>query len=230
MKRFYKDVTVGELDDGHAVLLDGRPIKTQGGERQVLPTAQLAEALAEEWRAQGEKIDPSSFRLRDHADYAIDQVKPDKVPTIAKLLSYAETDTLCYRADPGEALFRRQEEMWEPVLTRIEASEGIRFERISGIIHREQPRETLAGLERRLAELDAFTLAGLQAMTSLAASLCVGLSALEEAADPDALWSLANLEEDWQAEMWGKDAEAEARRELRARDFAEAFRFVRLAR
>ena len=230
MKRFYKDVTVGELDDGHAVLLDGRPIKTQGGERQVLPTAQLAEALAEEWREQGEKIDPSSFRLRDHADYAIDQVKPDKAPTIAKLLSYAETDTLCYRADPGEALFRRQEEMWEPVLTRIEASEGIRFERISGIIHREQPREPLAGLERRLAEPDAFTLAGLQAMTSLAASLCVGLSALEETAEADALWSLANLEEDWQAEMWGKDAEAEARRELRSRDFAEAFRFVRLAR
>ncbi len=230
MKRFYADVAVEPCEGGWRVLLDTRPMKTQLGAAQVVPSERLAEALAEEWRAQGEEIDPASFPLRDMADFAIDMVRPDRAGTIAKLLAFAETDTLCYRADPDEPLYRRQHEVWEPLVTALEAREGIRIERVSGIVHRPQTGETLAALRERLETMDDFTLAALQAMASLAASLCIGLAALEADADGVALWDAANLEELWQAELWGADKEAEARREQRKGEFLAAARFAELAK
>nr|WP_137676363.1 ATP12 family protein [Parerythrobacter lutipelagi] len=228
MKRFYQEATVGESDGGFHVLLDGKPVKTPGRAVQRVPTRSLAQALAAEWAAQGEKIDPHSFRFRDHADFAIDVVSTEREETIEKLVSYAETDTLCYRADPGEALFRRQAEAWEPLLTAVEAREGVRFERISGVIHRSQPKETLEALRRRLQPENAFTLGGLQAVVSLSASLCIGLAALEPDADAAALFEVSELEEAWQAELWGRDAEAEDRRAKRAADFGAAIEFLKL--
>lgn len=230
MKRFYRDVTVEPVGAGFRVLLDARPIKTQRGAAQLVPTAALGEALAQEWRDQGEEIDPARFVMRDMADYAIDIVRPDRADIAGKLLAFAETDTLCYRADPDEPLYRRQQEQWEPLVAALEAREGIALERVSGIVHRPQPEATLAALRTRLQELDDFTLAGLQTMTSLAASLCVGLDALEPGADAAALWDAASLEELWQAEQWGRDEQAEARRAKRRREFMAAFDFVRLAR
>jgi chaperone required for assembly of F1-ATPase len=230
VKRFYTAVATEPCTGGWRVTLDGRPIRTQGGAAQVVPNAALAEALAAEWHAQGEEIDPATFPYRDMADYAIDHVAADRAGMIDTLLAYAETDTLCYRADPDEPLYRRQREVWEPLLTAIETREGIRFERASGVIHRAQPPETLAKLRARLDALDAFTLAALQPLASLAASLGVALSALEPDADLGVLWHAASLEELWQAELWGHDEAAGARRERRGRDFAAAARFARLAR
>lgn len=230
MKRFYSTAEVEPCEGGFRVTLDGRPIRTQGGAAQVVPTAALAEALAAEWRAQGDEIDATAFACRDLADYAIDHVAADRTATIAGMIAYAETDTLCYRADPDEALYRRQREVWEPLLSAIEAREGVRFERASGVIHRAQPPETLAKLRERLEAFDAFTLAALQPMASLAASLAIALSALEPDADLGVLWHAASLEELWQAELWGHDEAADARRERRVRDFAAAALFARLAR
>ena len=160
MKRFWKDVSVEAADGGWRVTLDGRPIKTQaGGVPQVVPTRALAEALAAEWAAQGEEVDPKAFFLRDLADYAIDQVAPAKDAAVARLLPFAETDTLCYRADPDEPLFRRQQEAWEPLVAACEARHGVRLERVSGIVARPQPPETLERLREVLAENDPFTLA-----------------------------------------------------------------------
>ena len=229
MKRFYKDVAVEAAESGWRVTLDGRPIRTQGGAAQIVPTRALAEALADEWRAQGDAIDPKSFILRDLADYAIDRVAPDPTAATARLLPYADTDTLCYRADPEEPLYRRQHELWEPLLQAAEARHGVRLERISGVVHRPQRPETLSRLREVLAALDPFTLTALETLTSLAASLAIGLLALEPGADPDALFAAANCEQDWQAEQWGWDAQAEQGRELRRNAFAQATRFARLA-
>lgn len=226
MKRFWTDVSVEERDGGWRVLLDGRPIKTQSGAKQVVPTRSLAERLAGEWRAQGETVDPAGFPARDMADYAIDVVAPDREATAAKLLRYLETDTLCYRADPDEPLWKRQQEVWEPVVAALEASEGVRLERVSGIVHRPQRAETLAAIGERLAGLDSFQLAALEVMTSLAASLTVGLLALDPEADAEALWNAAELEEAWQAEHWGSDGEAEARRDRRRGAFIDAHAFA----
>jgi len=230
MKRFYKTVAVDPAEGHWRVTLDRRGIRTAGGRPQIVPTRALAEALAAEWAAQGEEIDPAGFVLRDMADYAIDVVAHDRDTVVDTLLPYAETDTLCYRGDAGEALHCRQVAVWEPMLTAAEHRFDIHFERVSGVIHRPQPAETLARLRAVLAAQDAFALAALHTLASLAASLVIALAAIAPDADARALWDAANLEEDWQARLWGRDAEAEARRARRFSSFAAAMRFAELAR
>lgn len=230
MKRFYKAVTVAVEGTGFRVMLDGRGLRTVGGLPQIVPTAPLAEALAAEWSGQGEEIDPGRFVFRDLADYAIDVVIPGKVAVVDELVPYAETDTLCYRAEPDEALGIRQRMVWDPLLCAAEARWDVRFVRVAGIMHRPQPEETLARLRGALAAHDGFTLAAVKNTASLAASLVLGLMAVEPGADVDALWDAANLEEDWQAELWGKDGEAQDRRARRHAAFAAAARFAALAR
>ena len=230
MKRFYQDVAVASQDGGWRVMLDGRPIKSVGGRAQVVPNRALAERLAEEWAAQGETIDPARFVYRDMTDFAIDVVGPDRNQAIGELLPYGETDTLCYRAEAGDSQRREQDLVWEPLLQAAEARHGLAFERIDGVIHRPQPAATMARLNALLATRDDFALAALRNLAGLAASLVIGLAALEDDADPEALWTAANLEEDWQADRWGHDAEAEARREKRRKAFLAAADFARLAR
>jgi chaperone required for assembly of F1-ATPase len=229
MKRFYKDVAVQPADGGFRVALDGRPIRTQGGAPQVVRARPLAEALAAEWRAQGDEIDPKRFALRDLADYAIDHVMPDPAGAATRALAYAESDTLCYRADPDEPLYRRQQQLWEPLLRAVEARHGVHLERVSGIVHRAQPAESLARLRTVLEAHDPFTLAALETLTKLAASLTVGLLALEPGADADALFAAANCEQDWQAELWGWEWQAEEDRARRLEAFRKALQFARLA-
>jgi chaperone required for assembly of F1-ATPase len=211
------------------VLLDGRGIKTAGGRAQVLPSRALAEAMAAEWAGQGEELDLGAFFMRDLADYATDVVALDRAGVIKSLLAYAGTDTLCYRAEPDEPLRERQDEVWDPLLVAAERRWDVHFERVAGIMHRPQPAATLARMAAVLAAEGDFALAALTTLTSLAASLVIALAALRPDADAEALWEAANLEEDWQAELWGKDMEAEARRERRFEAFAAAMRFARLA-
>lgn len=230
MKRFYENVTVEQSDQGFRVALDGRAVKTPGGAAQIVPSRALAEWLAKEWAAQGEEIDPAAFTFRDFADYAIDRVAPDRAETLAALLAYAEGDTLCCRADPDDPLYRRQLELWEPLLAAAETRHGVRFERGSGIVHRPQPPDTLAALRAALEAEDPFTLAALRSLASLAHSLVAALAALEADADPAALFAAANAEEDWQAEQWGWEWTAEERRAGRLADFEKAAAFARAAR
>ena len=230
MKRFYKDVAVDEVQDGFRITLDGRPIRTQLGAPQIVTSRALAEAMAEEWRQQGDQIAPKSFPFRDLADFAIDQVARDRTETVEKLVSYGETDTLCYRADPDEPLFRRQQEKWEPLVTRAEQRHGVKFERVSGIVHRPQPATTIERLREILVAKDAFTLAALQTLAALATSVTVALSALESNADAEELFAASNCEEDWQAEQWGWDYLAEEHRATRLAAFKMALTFLRLAR
>ncbi|MDG5749099.1 ATP12 family protein [Qipengyuania sp. XHP0207] len=230
MKRFYKQAKVEHSDPGYFVTLDGRPIKTQGGQPQVVPTLTLAERMAAEWQNQSEELDPQAFVFRDMVDYALDVLPTEREATVEKLLRYAETDTLCYRADPDEPLWHRQRDVWEPMLGALENSEGIRFERVSGVVHRPHPKQTMDALRMRIERLDPFQLAALEQLTSLSASLCVGLAALEDGADGEKLWDAANLEEDWQVEQWGADEEASARREKCKRDFLNAMEFATAAR
>lgn len=230
MKRFWKEVGVSEVAGGFSVTLDGRALKTQGKRAQVVPLRPLAEALAAEWAAQGEEIDPAAFVLRDLADMAIDVIAEDREAAIAGLLRYAETDTLCYRAEPDEPLHARQLELWEPLLLAAEARWDVHFERVSGVIHRPQSPEMLARLRAVLEAKDTFALSALATLTPLSASLVIGLAALEADADARQLWTAAELEEEWQAELWGREEEAEERRARRFVAFEAAMQFARLAR
>lgn len=228
MKRFWTDVTLASVDGGWQVMLDGRGVKTQGARQpQVVPSEALGELLADEWRAQGETIDPRAFPARDLADFALDQVRPDRAGAIAKLLAYGGTDTLCYRADPEDALYRRQQEVWEPLVAACEERHGISLARVSGIIARPQSDATLAALTARLDGLDDFTLAALTTMASLTASLVVALAALDGVQPPETLFAAANCEEDWQVELWGWDPAAEQTRANRLAAFELACGFAR---
>ncbi len=231
IRRFYKDVSVAEASGGWQVMLDARGLKTVRGAAQILPTRALAAALAEEWARQGERIDPADLPMRDMADYALDVVAADRAALARQLTAYADTDTLCYRADPDEPLHARQWEVWEPLLSAFEANNGVRLVRVSGIVHRPQDAAVLAALEHRLAAENPFVLAGLEVKTKLAASLVTALLARDAAdeARAQALWQAACLEEEWQADLWGRDAEAEERRARREADFLRAWRFARLA-
>jgi chaperone required for assembly of F1-ATPase len=230
MKRFYREATLDRVDRGWRVLLDGRAIKTQGGRAQVVPSQGLGEAMRAEWADQGEDIDTTRFILRDLADYAIDVIAPAPAEIRATLLGFAGTDTLCYRAYPDEPFAARQQTDWEPLVTAAEARFGVRFVRVAGVIHRPQPPETLEVLRAHLADHDPFALAALHTLTSLGASLIIGLAALEPAAPLATLWDAANLEELWQAELWGREYEAEARRARRRASFMAAAQFAALAR
>lgn len=227
MKRFWTEVSVEQAGDGWQIALDGRRVRTQGQRAQVVPSRALADLLASEWAGQGEEIDPAAFTHRDMADYAIDMIASGADDVVAKLLGFMETDTLCYRADPDEALYRRQIELWEPLVAAFEAREGVRIERASGVLHRPQPATTLAALKTRLERFDPMVLAPLFTLTSLSASLMIGFAALQDGADAEALWDVANLEEDWQMELWGKDTEAVALRARRLAEFARALDFAR---
>ena len=230
MKRFWKEVAVDAGEGGWRVTLDGRPIRTQGGRPQVVPNPALAEALADEWRAQGEEVDPAAFALRDLADYAIDYVGPERGAAIGKLMAYGETDTLCYRADPDEPLYRRQQAMWEPLLTAFETRHGVGLERVSGVMHRPQPAETLERVRAILERQDDFALSALATLAPLAASLTIALTALEPGWNAGGLFDAANCEQDWQAELWGWDTLAQEARAQRLATFEKAVEFARLAR
>lgn len=231
MKRFYREVGVEAAKGGFVVTLDGRTIRTQGsGAPQAVPSRALAELLAAEWARQGEVIVPGDFKHRALADYAIDHITPDPGAALDRILRYAETDTLCYRADPDEPLFRRQLEVWEPVLRSFEERSGTSFTRVSGIVHRAQDAQCLDRLRAMLLAENAAALAGIEAMASLAASLVVALEAAEPDSDAGALWDAASLEEEWQADLWGREAEAEERRTRRRADFLAAREFTVAAR
>lgn len=231
IKRFYSDVAVERADTaGWQVTLDGRPLKTVRGASQIVPTEELARALAAEWDAQGEMIDTRTLQLRDMVDYAIDMVAPAHDVVVDQVVAYGDTDTLLYRADPDEPLYARQLEVWEPIVTAFEREHHVELVRISGVMHRAQPDDTLDRLREIAASRSALALAGIEAMAGLAASLVIALSASNPEADGEQLWQAASLEEEWQAELWGRDEEAEARREKRRSDFLKARELVLLAR
>ena len=230
MKRFWKNAELNDAAGGWQVSLDGRSVKTRAGAPQIVPTKALGELLRAEWADAPQEVLPEHLPLRDLADRAIDTISSEPEPVITRLLGFADGDTLCYRAEPDEAIAHRQAEVWEPIVGRIEADLGIQLTRTHGILHRPQPEQSLAAIRSRLETKNAFALVGLDIAASLAASLCIALAGLDEDADPQALWGAANLEQDWQAERWGFDEEALSRRNEREAEFTKALAFARAAR
>jgi len=230
VKRFWTEATLREADGGWRVWLDERPVKTRCGSPQVVPTQALGEVLRAEWANAPDEVQPDHFPMRDLADRALDTLSIERESVISRLLGFADGDTLCYRAEPDEAVARRQAKVWEPIVTGIEEDLGITLNRTHSITHRPQPEASHAAIRKRLEGENAFVLAGLDAAASLAASLCAALAGLKDDAEPQALWAAANLEEDFQTEQWGTDEEALARRNAREAEFIRALAFARAAR
>lgn len=212
MKRFYKTAMTQPTVGGFAIQLDGKPIMTPKRNPLVVPTAKLAVAVAGEWNAQGEDIDPASMRLTGLSNAAIDIVRPDRENFAANIAKYGESDLLCYRADSPPELVDRQIAMWDPMLIRLEDELGIAFKRVSGVMHQAQPDVTIEVLNCVTGKHDAFTLAALSQIVTITGSLVIGLLAADLALDRDHGWRAAHLDALWQEEQWGTDEEAEKAR------------------
>ena len=223
MKRFWKDVSVGA---DRVVALDGRPVRTPGRVPLSLPTDALAQAVAAEWRAVGETVDPRTMPITGLANAAIDRIAPDPAPFVADLARYAETDLLCYRADAPADLVARQRSLWDPPLAWARTRYDVHFTLATGIVHRPQPDATVERLAAAVAALDPFRLAAMTPLVSITGSLVLSLAILERAMTPDEAWSTALVDEDWQAERWGVDPLAEAARTDRRRGFDAAAAFL----
>ena len=231
MKRFYKAAGITPQEDGgFGILLDGRPVRTPARALLALPNVALGEAVAAEWAGQGEEIDPASMPFTGFANAALDQIAPDPARFAESISVYGESDLLCYRADGPAELVRRQEEQWQPLLDWAASHYDIRFAVTQGVLHVAQPPETLDRLREAVAAQPPFLLAPLSPLVGIAGSLVIGLAVLEGAFDLPRLWQAAELDELWQAEQWGDDDEALARRSRRHRDFVQAADFSVLVR
>lgn len=225
MKRFWTDVSV---DADRVVRLDDRPVRTPGRNPLALPSDALADAVADEWRAVGEEIDPRAMPLTGLANAAIDRVAPDPALFAAGLASYAESDLLCYRAQAPAELVAREAAAWDPLLDWARERYDVHFECVSGIMHRAQPPATVARLSEAVASRPAFALVALQPIVTITGTLVGALALAEGAIDADGLWTAATVDEAWQAERWGEDALATAARDARRREFDAAVTFLRL--
>jgi chaperone required for assembly of F1-ATPase len=225
VKRFYTEARVGE---GRRILLDGKAVRTPGRRGLALPSDALAEAIADEWNAQSERIDPRAMPLTGLANAALDRIAPDPAAFARGLAAYGESDLLCYRAEAPAGLVRRQSESWDPLLAWAQQRYDAVLEIATGVVHVAQPAETVARLNAAVASLDPFALAGLSPLVTVSGSLLIALALAEGAIPLGTAWAAATLDEQWQAEQWGEDAEAAAALASRRRDFEAAARFLAL--
>jgi chaperone required for assembly of F1-ATPase len=228
VKRFWKDVTVEPSGSGWTILLDGRPVKTPARAALEMPTRALAEAIADEWRSVAEAIDPRTMPLTGLANAAIDRVAPDPGAFAQGLARYAEADLACYRAEGPRELVARQDQSWDALRGWARRRYDVDFATTQGLMHVAQPGATVERLAHAVAALDPFQLAGLAPLVTIGGSLIAALAVMEQALSPEAAWEAVSVDERWQAEQWGTDAEAERALDARRRDFLAAARFLEL--
>jgi chaperone required for assembly of F1-ATPase len=226
VKRFWKEVIAA---DG-AILLDGRAVKTPARAPLLLPTAALAEAVADEWRAVGEEINPRAMPLTGFSNAAIDKVAPDPTAFAAGLATYGETDLLCYRAENPPELAARQAAVWDALLDWARGRYDITIHPTAGIVHRAQPPVTLARLDAAVAARTPFELAALSPVVTIGGSLIVALMLAEDAITADAAFDATHLDELWQAELWGEEWSAVDARAARRADFLSSGAMLALLR
>ena len=228
MKRFWKTVDVEREGEGWSIRLDERPVRTPARVPLAAPSEALAEAIAEEWRAIEDKIDPRAMPLTGLANAAIDRVLPDRRAFADNIAEYAEADLACYRAEGPRALVARQEEQWDKLLAWARRRFDVDFTITTGLMHVDQPAATVERLAHAVSALDAFRLAALQPLVTIGGSLVTALAVLEKAISPEEAWDAVSVDDRWQIEQWGADAEAETALENRRRDFLAAARFLDL--
>jgi chaperone required for assembly of F1-ATPase len=228
MKRFWKSAEAIGKQGGWAVELDGRPVRTPARELLIVPTQPLAEAIAAEWNGVGEKIDPRAMPLTGLANAAIDRIGPDKQAFASGLAKYAEADLACYRAEGPRGLIEWQARHWDELLSWGRRRFDVDFRTTSGLLHVDQPPATVERLVHAVRALDAYRLAALSPLVTIGGSLLAALGVLEDAFTPEQAWEAVSVDDRWQLEQWGSDAEAETALANRERDFLAAAQFLKL--
>jgi chaperone required for assembly of F1-ATPase len=226
-RRFYKTAEAGDAPP-FQILLDGRIVKTPKKRVLAVPTKALGEAIAEEWQAQQDVIDPSRMPLTRFANTAIDAVSDTEDAVAADIVAYAGSDLVCYRAETPEELVALQSRDWNPIVAWADQTLGAAFRVVPGVMHVPQPPAALEAVAAALTPHDAFRLTGLHVLTTLMGSALLALALARGAVTADAAWAAAHVDEDYQISLWGEDAEAVARRRGRRAEFDAAERWLRL--
>lgn len=225
-KRFYKDAGVATVEGGFAVTLDGRPTRTPGQTPMVLPLRALAEAVAAEWAAQGELIDPDTMPVLRLMNAAVEGGAATRDALADEVVKYAGNDLLLYRAESPRELVAEQEAIWDPILVKVARQFGVSFQPTMGIIHQPQPPQMTARLRGLLAEEDHLVLTALVAVTGISGSGIMAIAHWHGLISAEELWLAAHVDEDYQMRFWGAVEEAVERRAERRRDFDAAVRVL----
>jgi chaperone required for assembly of F1-ATPase len=224
-KRFYSDAGVGETDGGFVVTLDGKPIKTPSGKTVVVPKREIADAIAAEWGAQGETIDPLTMPLTRFANSVVQSVV-DRVDLVADdVARYLGSDLLFYRAGHPEALVSKEAAHWDPIVFWAADALGAHFMLAEGINHVRQPDAAITAA-RAAFPGDPWSIAALHVVTTLTGSALLALALTHGVREPAEIWTAAHVDEDFNIEQWGLDEEVATRRTARAVDFEAATRIL----
>ena len=229
-KRFYETVSVIDNGASYTIALDERPVKTPLKQSLAVPAVELIEAIANEWRAQGSHIDHESMILTKLANTAIDRTANMRTEITDELIRFAGSDLLCYRAANPRELIEIEASAWDPVLSWLRKAHSIKLTPISGIIHQSQDAGELEKLAVLYEEFNEFTLTALHNMTTITGSAILPLALVTNAWSLDEIWAKAHIDEDYQIERWGEDAEAAKRRKLRRSEFDQTHQFYQLLR
>lgn len=229
-KRFWTEAQVVEAQDGFAVELDGRPVRSPLRTHVVMPTFALAQGVADEWQAQEGTIDPLSMPLTRAVNAALDKVIPQHAEVAGHLAEYGSSDLLCYRAaGPGE-LVERQLAGWDPLLDWLDQTYGARLAVTQGVIPVAQPANASQVLQTHVADMSAWDLTALSELVTLSGSLVLALAVMDGHLPAPAAWDLSRIDESWQIEQWGADEEAAELAASKRASFLQAVTYLALVR
>ena len=219
---------MAEQDGGFAILLDGRAVRSPAKTQVVVPTKALADAIAEEWDAQDDAINPATMPVTRTCNSALDKVAAQRAEIIDMLAEYGASDLTCYRADHPEGLVARQAEAWDPLLDWADTRFGARLTPVTGVMFAPQNDSALKLLHAEVAKFSDFELAAFHDLVGLSGSLIIALAAVHKFASMDDLWMRSRVDETWQEEQWGEDEEATAMAAHKRSEFMHAGRMLAL--
>lgn len=228
-KRFWKAAAAVETEGGFKIELDGRPVKTPAKTLLVVPSADMAAAVAAEWDAQQDLIDPLTMPVTRGANAAIDKVATQRDEVIEMLAAYGDTDMLCYRAIGPEELIARQVAEWDPLLAWAKDTYGVTLKTREGVMHIAQDPRNLVQFTKELHQMTAFQIAASHDLISLSGSLVIALTVIEKHLTADQGWAVSRIDEEWQFEKWGEDEDARALESIKRQAFYDAAKFYQMS-
>lgn len=228
LKRFWSQATVEKTDQGFAILLDGRSVKTPAKSNLIVPTEKMARAIAAEWDAQTEEVQPHTMPITRAANSAIDKVRVQFDEVTDLILAYGEADLLYYRADAPAQLVERQNEQWNPLVDWAKSRYGVTPVIGQGVMFVAQEPDILVKFEPVVKNMSEFQVAAFHDLVGISGSLILGLAVFDGFVSAETAWNLSRLDEDWQIEQWGQDDEAQEVAEQKYASMVNAHTFLQL--
>lgn len=228
MKVFFKEVSVEVRDNKYVVMLDGKITKTPEQSVCLMPTLEMAEAIAKEWKDQEEVIDPNSMPLTKLLNTSVDRVEKRRDDLIEELVKFAGADQVCYRADYPPELVELQNKVWNPLMKTMEEDYGVDLRVVTGVVFAEQDQKALLKIRKLIEKVESFRLMALYTMITVTGSVTVGFNLFKGHIELNEAWDAGQLDENFQISQWGSDEEAEQRRRNLKSELENAFRFLQL--